>query len=115
MTPLPEAAAPPVLAPAPTPSTTPVRSAKRRRFLWLALAAGAVLVGLLATLGYGQWQNRGVTLTIRFQEVYGLRVGAQVRYRGMTVGEVTEMILRPDHSAIDVRVRMPPETASLAR
>ena len=33
----------------------------------------------------------------------------------MIVGEVTDVVLMPDHSGIDLKVRMPPETASLAR
>ena len=100
-----------------TPATTngPVRSHHGRRWVWILLSVLAIAGGLLATLGYRHWQSRGSLITVHFQEIHGMRVGHQLRYRGMVVGEVTEVNLRPDLGGVDLQVHLPPETATLAR
>ena len=100
--------------PHPIPSAPP-RKRTRRKWLWLVLASLSLVGGIVATFGYKRWQNRGRTITVHFRDVYGLRPGAQVRYRGMVVAEVMDVALQRDLATVDLKIRFPPETSLLAR
>ena len=78
----------------------------KSRRTWLVLAATAVLCGVLFGIGYPSWHNRGTALTIRFQDAHGLRVGADVRYRGVPVGRVIEVKLQSAEAGAEVHVTM---------
>ena len=95
-------------------SPQPKRLPGSRR-MWFVLAVCAVLVGVLAAVGYQHWQNRGTRITVHFQDAHGLRVGADVRYRGVSVGRVTEVMLQPGESGAEVHATLNPGSESLAR
>lgn len=54
-------------------------------------------------------------IVIRFREGNGLAVGDFVKFRGIVVGEVTQVTLKEDLSGIEVRVRLAEGAGSLAR
>ncbi|MEC8555211.1 MAG: MlaD family protein [Planctomycetota bacterium] len=56
-----------------------------------------------------------VEVDVRFPEGQGLAVGDPVRYRGISVGEVTEVALESDTEAVLVRLRLVGEAKPLAR
>lgn len=82
-------------------------------------------VGLLVLLGVGLFTGlflwlRGVTFgarsyrfVIEFPRVNGLQEGAAVRYRGVTVGNITE--LRPKLNGVEVDVEISPADLVIAR
>ena len=45
----------------------------------------------------------------------GKRVGADVRYRGVSVGRVTEVRLQPGESGVEIRAILTPGSESLAQ
>ena len=56
-----------------------------------------------------------IEVEVRFPEGQGLAVGDPVRYRGISVGEVTEIALESDPEAVLVRLRLVGTAKSLAR
>ena len=58
-----------------------------RRFsaVWLVPVAAAALA---VWLGYQAWVSRGLIITVQFSQGYSIKVGDDVRFRGITVGEV---------------------------
>lgn len=91
------------------------QSSPRVHYLWPFMALMAILVGIGVTLVALHRQNRGTIVTVFFHDAHGLRPGAQVRYRGMVVGEVTDVILREDATRVSVRIRLFPDAAGMAR
>src|SRR5438045_439028 len=83
----------------------------RPRYLWPSM----VLAAVLAAAGYAGWPDRDKVVAVTFEDVHGLRVGAPVRYRGTVVGQVADVRTTPDYSAVELRVRLAPESAGLAR
>ena len=86
----------------------------------LMLVALALLVGLVLWLGGDQW-SQGKRFESYFSEsVQGLNVGAPVKYRGVTVGQVTDigvalteypnptpnLLANPDYRQVYVRYRI---------
>ncbi len=82
-------------------------------------------VGLLILLGIGLFGfmvlwlrglnpgNRSYTMTIEFASVGGMQTGAPVRYRGVTVGEITA--IRPSTNGVEVDVEIGSATLSIPR
>ena len=101
-----------------TPDALPVARVRRRRrwalhIVWLVPLAAAVVAGYLV---YGRMQEYGPTITIMFRDATGLKPGqSDVRYRGVTVGEVSALELSPDlaHAVVSARLRR--EAADIAR
>lgn len=106
-----------VKEPTPTVATPPaiLEARKRRTWLSIALAGVALLLGLTATWVYYRQARNQLEVTIRFDDAHGLRTGADVRHRGVIVGRVTEVRIRPDAKGVIVRIRLQPEAEELAR
>ncbi len=86
----------------------------KRRFpaAWLLPAATVVFVGWL---GIAAWSGRGATVTVELDRGYGLKPGDDVRYRGITVGEVREVEVAEDLEGIVVTASLRSEADRLAR
>src|SRR5690606_9694798 len=81
------------------------------RLWWLTLVC-AFVAGLLV------WQSgreTGDTLTIHFPDGHGLRSGDAVRHRGIDVGWVSRVDLKPDLTGVEVEVELTPSAQQLAR
>lgn len=60
-------------------------------------------------------RGHGPRITIQFADGHGLKVGDTLRYRGITVGEVTDVALIPKLGGVTVTVNLDRPAASLAR
>ncbi len=89
-----------------------LKPARRTSFLWVV--PGLVL-GLAAWLGYRSWTMHGVEVIVSFEQGFGIEAGADVRYRGISIGEVAAVELADDAAAVNVRVRLRPDAESFAR
>lgn len=78
---------------------------------WITIVAVVVAIGLTWT----SLKSVGTTVTIRFIEGYGLKAGDLLKYRGIAIGEVTDVVLTPDRDRVAVRVRLDPKAAPVAR
>lgn len=82
-----------------------------------ALVLGAVFL-VWAFTGGGLFANAGYPVTVRFEQVDGLAVGAQARLAGVPVGEVRTMDYDPHTEqaivtlAIDEGVELPQDTSA---
>ena len=74
------------------------------------LLAGAALVAAAFVLGIRGFESPGVPYHAFFDEtVQGLEIGAPVKYRGMTIGNVTTVAIAPDKKHVDVTLALRPE------
>lgn len=108
-TPLPT---PPSSVPFPTAVVVPTRTARSTTRLWwvtLAAVIGAIVLVVMSLKSYGP------TITIRFAEGHGLKAGDVLRFRGIAIGEVSEVVLTPDLGRVAVKVRLEPKAAHVAR
>lgn len=80
--------------------------------LWIVTILCAVVAGGLVIWQVG---GRGPTIDVHFAEGYGLQVGDPVRYRGIAVGEVTEIVLGETLEAVVVRIELTEAAADVAR
>lgn len=80
--------------------------------LWILTLLCAIVAG-----GLVAWQMRGggPELDVHFAEGHGLQAGDPVRYRGITVGEVREIVLDETLEGVIVRVRLTEASADIAR
>jgi paraquat-inducible protein B len=81
------------------------------RLWWVTLVAAIGAVVLIAM----SLKSSGPVLTIRFADGHGLRAGDLLKYRGIEIGEVTDVVLTPEHDRVSVKVRMEPKAATIAR
>ncbi|MEZ5583249.1 MAG: MlaD family protein [Candidatus Competibacteraceae bacterium] len=89
-----------------------LRPRRRWSFLWLIPAiAGLISLGLLVNY----YSQRGVPITVEFQQGHGLKPGDAVRYRGIVVGQVHDVRLSADSQSIQVLARLLPSARHLAR
>lgn len=92
-----------------------VATAHRRTFatrLWWLVAVSFVVAAVLVTMSL---RGQGPKIVIHFSDGYGLKVGDLLLHRGIAVGEVTSVILRPDLDGVDVTVSLEGPSGSLAR
>lgn len=86
---------------------------KRSRLsaVWLIpLVAAAVAIGIAVV----QFLNEGPTITIEFSSAEGIEPGKTVvRYKDVTIGQVTAMVLSVDYSKVIVTVKMTKGAAGL--
>jgi paraquat-inducible protein B len=86
---------------------------KRSRLsaVWLIpLVAAVVAIGIAVV----QVLNEGPTITIEFSSAGGIEPGkTAVRYKDVTIGQVTAMVLSTDYSKVMVTVKMTKEAAGL--
>lgn len=102
--------------PAPTPFpqavVVPTRSVRTSTRLWLITLAAVIGAIVLVALSL---KSHGPTITIRFAEGHGLKAGDLLRFRGIAVGEVTDVVLTPDLNKVAVKVQLEPKAAHVAR
>ncbi|MBX3321843.1 MAG: MCE family protein [Phycisphaeraceae bacterium] len=93
---------------------TPIIQVRRRRvsLAWLVPIFALIGAGLLA---HSAWQQRGVRVSITFEDAGGLRPGDAVMYRGIRVGDIRDVRLAEDLRAVVVEAELRPEAGALAR
>jgi paraquat-inducible protein B len=105
---------------APTPPSeeglpTPVVQNRRwiPRLVWLVpIVAAAIGISLLVR----NWENAGPRITISFLSGEGVQVGKTlVKYRDVTVGQVSAVVLSEDHQSVVVSADLSKDTASLLK
>lgn len=87
----------------------------RRWTLW-----GVWLIPLATLLGVGgvtvwEWRHQPQRIEIRFQQGHGIKVGGELRYHGVVVGEIDQIRLTDSLPPIRVLVALTPDGACLAR
>ncbi|MDD5328920.1 MAG: MlaD family protein [Sulfuricella sp.] len=94
-------------------------SAKVRRtkwtvpVIWVVPLVAAVVAGYLV---FDRVREYGTTITIRFKDVSGLKTGrTPIKYRGVNIGEVTDVELSEDRRQVLVKARLRRSGASVAR
>jgi len=95
----------------------PAAKVRRRKWnlsvVWIVPVVAAMVAGYLV---YRRAQEYGAGITIRFKEVSGLKIGqTPIKYRGVSVGEVTGVELDRNHQYVLVRARLQRSAASIAR
>jgi paraquat-inducible protein B len=89
---------------------------RRRRLFrlsWVIPLVAAIVAGWLI---FEHLQRQGPEITVRFNDVTGLRVGqTPVKYRGVQVGEVIDMRLSEDRKQALVKIRLHDAAGAIAR
>lgn len=100
----------------PTADVTPVPVAQSRRpgrrAWWLLPAAGVITAVAIA---FAIWPEATQPIVITFENGRGLKSGDAVRFRGIDVGRIESMTLRPDSGLVDVHARLNPDARDLAK
>jgi paraquat-inducible protein B len=96
------------------PIATVNETAVRSVATWMWLVTLACLVG---AVGLTIWSQKpaGIKIVITFEDGRGLQVGNSIRHRGIEVGTITEVALKPDGSKITVRGELNTDAKSLAK
>lgn len=89
-----------------------MRRGRRVSLAWLLPIAALLFCGFLV---HRSWMARGVTISIRFADGQGLREGAELRYRGIAIGEVRRIQLTGSVDAVVAVVRLDPTATAFAR
>jgi paraquat-inducible protein B len=103
--------------PAPVPEEElPTPALRNRRWMprlvWVVPIVAAV-IGL--SLLIKNWENEGPHITISFLSGEGVQVGKTlVKYRDVTVGRVSSVVLSADHQTVFVRADLSKDAAGLA-
>lgn len=101
--------------PSPEDLPTPVVQNRRwiPRLVWVVPIAAAVIgISLLIR----NWQNAGPRITISFLSGEGVQVGKTlVKYRDVTVGRVSEVVLSADHQTVVVSADLSKDAAGLLK
>ena len=84
---------------------------KATRMWLLTLACGVIALVLVSI----SWFSPGTQVTITFQDGYGLKPGDTLNYRGIDVGEVTQVEVDADLEGVTICVELQPNAAYLAR
>ena len=81
--------------------------------VWVVPLVAAIVAGVLV---YQRMQEYGPSVTIRFKDGAGLRVGqTAIKYRGVQVGAVRSVDLSPDQQYVLVKAQLRRSAAALAR
>ena len=89
-----------------------LRDERRLSAIWLVPLLALALAGWL---GFRAWSQRGVIVTVQLAEGHGLKPGDDVRYRGITVGEVRRVELAEGLEGIVVTAGLRRQADELAR
>jgi len=78
---------------------------------------GVTAAALVVSIGLAVWNQKptGPTITIRFEQGYGLRPGNLLQHRGIEVGSVTAVDLADDEDGVAVQVELLASAEKLAR
>ena len=102
----------------PAPDAVPVARIRPRRrwtsyLFWLVPLAAAIFAGYLV---YSRMHEYGPPIRIMFRDATGLKPGqSEIRFRGVTVGDVTDLGFTPDNAYVVVSARVRREAADIAR
>lgn len=97
----------------PLPEARVARKRWTGAIVWVVPLVAAIVAGYLV---YSRLQEFGPTITIRFRDGSGVKAGqTELRYRGVPVGEVTEIELSRNREQVLVKTRLRRSAASLAR
>lgn len=101
----------------PTPMKPPKAIERSRRLnvsiVWVVPLVTALVAGYLV---YQKAQEYGPTITITFKDASGLRAGyTAIKYRGVTVGQVTKIGLSNDHQRVLATAHLKRSDAGLAQ
>jgi paraquat-inducible protein B len=81
--------------------------------VWVVPVVAAIVAGYLV---YDRVREYGPKVTIRFKDAGGLKAGqTPVKYRGVQIGEVTELVLSEDRQHALVKARLRRSAESVAR
>ncbi len=86
----------------------------RRRFSGFKLVPLAALL-LTLSLFYLAWHQRGIPITLQFAQGHGLKVGDTLRYRGIEIGAVREVLLTPELQSVEVKLHVLSSAHNLLR
>ena len=93
----------------------PKAHVRRRRLFNLAWIIPLIAAAVAGWLIWERMRERGPEITISFADGGGLRVGlTPIKYRGVTIGEVTGVGLSEDHKRVLVRARLQRSAAAIA-
>lgn len=96
----------------PTAVVVPTRAVRATTRLWwvtLVAVVGAIVLVAMSL------KSHGPTISIRFAEGHGLKAGDVLRFRGIAIGEVTDVVLTPDLGRVSVKVQLEPKATHVAR
>ncbi len=90
-----------------------VRKRRLFRLVWVVPLVATAIAGWLV---FKHLRSTGPEITISFVDGGGLRAGqTPLKYRGVTIGEVSAIELAKDHKTVVVRARLVRSAAPLAR
>ena len=90
-----------------------VRRARLFRLVWVV---PVVTLGIAGWLIFQHLRSIGPEIAITFSDGAGLRVGqTPLKYRGVSIGEVSQVELSPDQKHVVVRARLVGSAATIAR
>ena len=89
--------------------TRAVRATTRMWWVTLVAVVGAIVLVAMSL------KSHGPTISIRFAEGHGLKAGDVLRFRGIAIGEVTDVVLTPDLGRVSVKIQLEPKAAHVAR
>jgi paraquat-inducible protein B len=94
----------------------PTARVRRRRLFNLAWVIPLIAAAVAGWLIWERMRERGPEVTITFNDGGGLRVGVTpVKYRGVVIGEVSDVALSEDHKRVLVRARLQRSAEPIAR
>lgn len=92
--------------------TADLRAERRLSMMWVVPLLALVLG---AWLGVSAYRQRGLTVTVHLPDGQGLKGGAEVRYRGIAVGEVRDIQITDDLDGVVATVGLRAQADRLAR
>ena len=94
----------------------PKARVRRRRLFRLVWVVPVVAIAIAGWLIFQHLRSIGPEIAITFSDGAGLRVGqTPLKYRGVSIGEVSRVELSPDQKHVVVRARLVRSAASIAR
>jgi paraquat-inducible protein B len=89
---------------------------RRRRLFNVAWLIPLIALAVAGWLVWDRLRERGPEIVISFNDGGGLRVGlTPIKYRGVVIGEVTDVRLSPDYEHALVKARLRRSAAAIAR
>ncbi len=96
-------------------SNLPRAELKPRRRISLAWIVPVIALLAVGWILWQAWVERGIDISIEFDQVHGLKVGDPVRFRGASVGKVREIALNDDLQGLSVTAQLDRSAEALAR
>ena len=96
------------------PDALPTAVARPRgaRLAWLLPIAALVAT---AWVGWRHWSHAGPSIVVTFENGHGLAPDAEVRYRGIAIGEVRDVELDAEQDVVRARIDLGPNADGFAR